>query len=188
MRSGDYDLYKVQLHIVAWYDYKEKHNHSNLTNLEYRRILADFKDLVIEEVFNNIDGFEIPYKFGTLQMIGVPAKSKLNYGEKKNLKLIRTEGYVYSLRWLRNNYRCKIKKIWYFKFKTGRLIKNAIFKSVLNDKFFNWLKLDEARLIQRLEDPEIKKGVASDNYLRKKGQGLLKIQNKNDKKGNNKQT
>lgn len=178
MRSGDYDLYKTQLHIVAWYDYKEKHNESNLTNLEYRRILMEFCNLVVEEVMNNPDGFKIPNNFGTLQMIGTPAKSKLNYGQKKNLKLVRTDGYVYSLKWLRNNYRCKIQKIWYFRFKTGRLIKDKIFESVLKDKFFTWLKLDSPYLISRLEDAEIGKGVTKDNYFRKKGQGLLKRQNR----------
>lgn len=178
MRSGDYDLYKVQLHIVAWFDYRDNYNESNLTNLEYRRILKDFTDLIIEEVFNNPDGFEIPNKFGTLQMIGLPAKSKLNYGEKKYFKLIRTEGYVYSLRWLRTNYRCKIKKIYYFGFKTGRLVQKKIYNAIKEDRFFNWLKLDYHSLISRLEDLEINKGVRQDNYKRKKGQGLLKRQNK----------
>lgn len=178
MRSGDYDLYKVQLHIVAWYDYKEKHNEANLTNLEYRRILKDFCDLVMEELFTNMDGFEIPNKFGTLMMIGTPVKDELNYREKKTLKLVRTEGYVYSLRWLRNNYRCKVKKIYFFKFYTGKLIQKKIYKAVLEDRFFNWLKVDNYLLISRLEDPEIGKGISEDKYKRKKGQGLLKRQNK----------
>jgi hypothetical protein len=180
MRSGDYDLYKVQLHIVAWYDYKEKHNDANLTNLEYRRILKDFCDLVMEEVFTNIDGFEIPNKFGTLMMIGLPPKSKLTKYEKQILKLVRTENYVYSLRWLRNNYRCKVKNIYYFTFSTGKLIRKKIYACILKDRFFNWLRLDQYHLISRLEDFEINKGISEDNYKRKKGQGLLKQQIKNN--------
>ncbi len=176
MRSGDYDLYKVQLHIVAWYDYKEKYNEANLTNLEYRRILADFKDLVMEEIFENPDGFEIPNKFGTLRMIGTPVNQYLNPSEKKYFKLVRTDGYVYSLKWLRNNYRCKVKKIYYFTFYTGLLVRKKIHQAILQDRFFSWLKLKSYRLIKRLEDTDNPKGVSADNYKRKKGQGLLKRQ------------
>ena len=179
MRSGDYDLYKTQLHIVAWYDYKEKHNESNLTNLEYRRILMEFCNLVIEEVFNNIDGFEIPNKFGTLQIIGIPANPKLYGWKRGQLKLARTENYVYALRWLKNNYRCKIKNIHYFESKTGLLIRRKIQKAIIEDRFYNWLKLDSYTQICRLEDMETGKGVSNDNFLRKKGQGLLKRQLKN---------
>lgn len=179
MRSGDYDLYKTQLHIVAWYDYKEKHNVSNLTNLEYRRILMDFTDLVLEEIFNNSEGFEVPNKFGTLQMIGLPAQKVLLTNKKPSVyKLIRTEGYAYSLRWLRMNYRVKVRNIYYFKFSTGKLIRNKIQKAILEDRFFNWLKLDNYHLIKRLEDIETNKGVSEDIYKRKKGQGLLKKQNR----------
>lgn len=181
MRSGDYDQYKTQLHIVAWYDYKANYNKSNLTNLEYRRILMDFCNLVMEEVFNNPDGFKIPYDFGTLQMIGEPPIDALYPWRRAQMKLTRTENYVYALRWLKHNYRCKVRNIYFFKFKTGALIRQKIQQAIKEDRFFDWLKVENHDHIGRLEDFEIGKGVMSDKYKLKKGQGLLKRQNKNKK-------
>ena len=136
----------------------------------------EFCNLVIEEVFNNIDGFEVPNKFGTLQIIGIPANPKLYGWKRGQLKLARTENYVYALRWLKHNYRCKVKNIHYFESKTGLLIRRKIQKAIIEDRFYNWLKLDNYSQICRLEDMETGKGVTKDNFLRKKGQGLLKRQ------------
>lgn len=148
---GDYLKYKITVSHLCWRAVQEKYpNHKEL-GLDYwtvRKILSDLGDLIVEEVYDNPEGFALPYTLGTLMMIGRPTKTRLKYRNKR-IDYARTGNVIYGMYWLTS--KSKVKKINFYKFKTAKLVQRDITRVIRNDRFFKWLVVPEKRNITRLD-------------------------------------
>jgi len=162
--KGDYDFYKTRVIMTAFNRLKEEHPEliNRIGFWNYRKIMTEFNELMLEEVFNNVQGFELPFSFGRLIMVGFKIKKKTPYVEhsKKHLHLSRTENYVYRLVWLLHQDSAHIPHVEFWNFRTEKLVAGKIVKRIKEDRFFHWIKMNSTKDIIKYE--------ARDRTLRKK--------------------
>jgi len=154
--NGEFNRYKTIVSVEAYREFAKLYPNHRELGMNYwviRRILSSMNDLIMEEVYNHPLGFSLPYNFGCLRMIGVKVKSKrTDVTKMKKIDYSRTEGYIYSLQWLRNPKKIRIKRLHFYKFVTAKLVRKAITKKIREDGFFNWTKLVDRKDIKRLND------------------------------------
>lgn len=147
MFTGEYNEYKTSITNESWKKYQ---SNKKIHYRKYRKILADFKDLMIEEVFTNPRGFTLPENFGFLVVAGMKnnKKSTTYSGYTAiNIDYVRTGNYTYSLKWIPFKYRFWTKV---FSFLTAMPIRVRITKLVKEDKFFHWVKVVKLKELKNL--------------------------------------
>lgn len=150
--NGLYLEYKCLISHDCWRAFQEKYPNFKQLGFDYwtvRRILSSFGDLVIEEVFKNPRGFELPYKFGHLIMIGNKVTKRTESLKKRKIDYVRTDNVIYGLRWFFK--KAKVKRINYYKGRTAKLVLNKINKAIKEDKFFNWIVVDDIKKVMYYE-------------------------------------
>lgn len=143
--KGDYDKYKCTVSHECWRKFSEEYP-NELDYWTLRRIISTMGDLIIEEVINNPSGFRLPGDYGHLIMGGTPIKSIKARRSNSTLNLSRTENYVYSLIWLHGVQNNR----GFYRFKTAKLVRNYITKCIREDKFLNWIKVNQYKDLLKL--------------------------------------
>lgn len=150
--KGDYLQYKTIISHETWRSFSSKYPDCKELGLDYwtiRRLLSDLSDMIIEEVINNSLGFELPYRCGTLKMVGHPMEKRTEFYKRKKMDYARTDGHVYTMRWITKGAKMKLKRL--YKFKTAKLIQKELTKAIREDKFFNWVTIPDKKLLNKLD-------------------------------------
>lgn len=147
---GEYLKYKKIISHECWRTFQKKYPNCKELGLDYwtiRKILSDFSDLVMEEVFNHPLGFDLPFNFGTLRMIGNPVKKRTFRYKVIKIDYVRTDNVIYGLYWIFK--KSKKKNVKFYNFKTAKLVTKEIIKRIKEDKFLNWIVVpDKSKALQ----------------------------------------
>lgn len=146
---GTYKKYKKIVSIDAWKVYHKQYP-NGVDYWTFRKILSDIGKAIMEEVFNRPLGFELPFRFGVLRMIGFKYDKMTIRKKLSKISFVRTNNYVYRLIWLKHKNIIKVRNAHTYVFKTGILVRKEIYSRIKNDEFFNWIKLDNSEQIKQM--------------------------------------
>lgn len=153
--KGDYDAYKIKTSLTTFKRLQQEQPElvKRVGYWNYVKILTTFSSLVLEELFSNPQGFELPSSFGRLIIIGFKAKRRKGYVEKKKqyLDLAKTDNHIYRLVWLTGKFSCRIPYIELWRYQVGKLIQRRMTKYIREHDFFNWITLNTAKDLTTFE-------------------------------------
>ena len=129
------------------YSFYRDNSDNPVSRKEYSMIIKECNSLILDEVVNNSNDFEIPYRFGQLNVIKYERsysrstnKWAVDFKKTKELgfKVFFDQQYIYKWRWLKTNaiVKCKSK----YKFTASRQAKRLVPKALNNKVDFYKVK------------------------------------------------